>query len=123
VNHHNHINFPQNKIIKGQSALSSNRTNRDEAQTKGQALNSAKAATFTAKMFPIINSIRSPDMSMTTVAVKLNEMGFHTALNGIWHRSKISRLLKAAPEKYIEPAYLTFTWKFIVQKGKRPTSL
>ena len=82
--------------LKGQGALLGNRTNLNEAQAKGQARNAAKAAAFAAKMHPIINNIRTPDMSMATIAAKLNEMGFRTALNGTWHQSTVSRLLKAA---------------------------
>lgn len=82
--------------LKGQGALLGNRTNLAEAQAKGHARNASKAAAFTAKMLPIINSIRTPEMSMATVAAKLNEMGFRTSMDGTWHQSTVSRLLKAA---------------------------
>lgn len=85
--------------LKSQGALLGNRTNLSEAQAKGQARNASKAADFTAKMLPIINNIRTPDMSMATIAAKLNEMSFRTALNGTWHQSTVSRLLKASTEK------------------------
>lgn len=82
--------------LKAQGKVLGNQTNLSEAQAKGQATNSAKAKAFAAKMLPIINQYRAQDMPLAAIANELNKLGIKTALNGVWHQSTLSRLLKAA---------------------------
>jgi DNA invertase Pin-like site-specific DNA recombinase len=80
--------------LKAKGAVLGNRTNLSEAQAKGQATNKEKAKAFAAKMLPIINQYRAQNMSLAAIADELNKLGIKTALNGVWHQSTISRLLR-----------------------------
>lgn len=73
-----------------------NKTNLHEAQAKGQATNAAKAAAFTAKMAPVINELKAKNMTLDQVATYLNDNFFPTFSGKEWHKSTVSRLLKAA---------------------------
>lgn len=81
---------------KAQGVVLGNRTNLSEAQAKGQATNAAKAAAFVAKMHPTIQRMVDQKMTMTQIAAELNSSGIKTANDGTWHKSTVSRLLKAA---------------------------
>jgi DNA invertase Pin-like site-specific DNA recombinase len=83
--------------LKAQGKVLGNRTNLNEAQAKGQAANREKAKAFAAKMRPIVNQYRAQNMPLAAIADELNKLGIKTALNGVWHQSTLSRLLKAAP--------------------------
>ena len=82
--------------LKAKGARLGNRTNLAEAQAAGQATNAAKAAAFTAKITPEINLLQAQGKTLTQIADELTERGFKTANGGSWHKSTISRLLKAA---------------------------
>lgn len=82
--------------LKAQGKQLGNRTNLSEAQAKGQASNRGKAKAFAAKMLPIVKQYKAQGMSLTAIADELNRLGIKTALNGTWHQSTLSRLLKAA---------------------------
>jgi DNA invertase Pin-like site-specific DNA recombinase len=73
-----------------------NRTNLSEAQAKGQATNAAKAAAFAAKMVPIINELKAKRMTLDQIAAHLNDSFIPTFNGREWHKSTVSRLLKAA---------------------------
>jgi DNA invertase Pin-like site-specific DNA recombinase len=81
---------------KAQGVVLGNRTNLHEAQTKGQATNAAKAATFVAKIVPEIKLLQAQGKTLDAIATALTERGFKTANGGVWHKSTVSRLLKAA---------------------------
>lgn len=87
--------------LKAQGKLLGNRTNLSEAQQKGQATNSEKAKAFAAKVVPIINQYRSKNIPLAAIAEELNRLGIKTALNGTWHQSTISRLLKLAAQESV----------------------
>lgn len=73
-----------------------NKTNLAEAQTKGQATNAAKAAAFAAKVLPTIIQLKEHGMTLDKVAAELTKRGEKTFNGGEWHKSTVSRLLKAA---------------------------
>jgi DNA invertase Pin-like site-specific DNA recombinase len=73
-----------------------NKTNLAEAQAKGNATNAAKAAAFAAKMLPLINDLKAKAMTLDQIAADLNDRLVPTFNGREWHKSTISRLLKAA---------------------------
>jgi len=73
-----------------------NKTNLAEAQAKGNATNAAKAAAFAAKMLPLINDMKAKAMTLDQIAADLNDRLVPTFNGREWHKSTISRLLKAA---------------------------
>lgn len=73
-----------------------NKTNLKEAQAKGQATNAAKAAAFAAKMFPLINERKAKNMTLDQIAADLNSQFIPTFTGREWHKSTVSRLMKAA---------------------------
>lgn len=73
-----------------------NKTNLAEAQAKGQATNSAKAAAFAAKVLPKIVELKGKNMTLDQIAADLNEREIKTFNGGVWHKSTISRLLTTA---------------------------
>lgn len=81
---------------KAQGVVLGNRTNLSEAQAKGQATNAVKAATFAAKIVPEITQLQAQGKTLDAIAVALTERGVKTAHGGVWHKSTVSRLLKAA---------------------------
>lgn len=81
---------------KAQGVLLGNRTNLHEAQAMGQATNAAKAAAFAAKIVPEIKLLQAQGKTLDAIAAALTERGFKTFNGGTWHKSTISRLLKAA---------------------------
>jgi DNA invertase Pin-like site-specific DNA recombinase len=83
-------------VKKAQGVMLGNRTNLHEAQALGQATNAAKAAAFAAKIVPEIKLLQSQGNTLDAIAAALTERGFKTANGGVWHKSTLSRLLKAA---------------------------
>lgn len=83
-------------VRKAQGVLLGNRTNLSEAQAKGQATNAAKAAAFTVKLLPTVTRMREQKMTMDEIAAELNRNETRTFNGGTWHKSTVSRLLKAA---------------------------
>ena len=72
------------------------RTNLHEAQAKGQAANAACAAEFAAKVLPTILQMRSQKMTLDQIAEELTLRNISTLNRASWHKSTVSRLLKAA---------------------------
>ena len=66
------------------------------ARAKGQATNAAKAAEFAAKLIPTIKQLKDQGMTLDKVAAELTKRGEKTFNGGEWHKSTVSRLLKAA---------------------------
>jgi DNA invertase Pin-like site-specific DNA recombinase len=81
---------------KAQGIQLGNRTNLHEAQAKGQATNAAKAAAFAAEVVPEIKLLQGQGKTLEQIAAELTRRGFKTANGGTWHKSTVSRLLKAA---------------------------
>ena len=73
-----------------------NKTNLSEAQAKGQATNAAKAAAFAAKMLPLIQERKARSMTLDQIAADLNACSVPTFNGKEWHKSTVSRLLKAS---------------------------
>ncbi|VXC04741.1 Recombinase family protein [Massilia sp. 9I] len=73
-----------------------NKTNLSEAQAKGQATNAAKAAAFAAKMLPELKRLKDQCMTLDKIAADLNSRFVPTFNGKEWHKSTVSRLLKAA---------------------------
>ena len=67
------------------------------ARAKGQASNAAKAAAFAAKMLPVILDLKAKSMTLDQIAAYLTDNFYPTFNGGEWHKSTVSRLLKAAP--------------------------
>lgn len=82
--------------LKAKGVELGNRTNLHEAQSLGQATNAAKATAFAAKIVPEIKRLQGQNMTLDAIAAALTERGFKTANGGVWHKSTVSRLLKAA---------------------------
>lgn len=80
---------------KAQGVILGNRTNLHEAQAKGHAANAAKAAAFAARTAPEIKLLQSQGKTLDAIAAALTERGFKTANGGVWHKSTVSRLLRA----------------------------
>ncbi|MES2318806.1 MAG: recombinase family protein [Pseudomonadota bacterium] len=81
---------------KAQGVVLGNRTNLREAQAKGQATNAAKAAAFAAEVVPEIKQLQEQGKTLDAIAAILTKRGTKTANGGEWHKSTVSRLLKAA---------------------------
>jgi DNA invertase Pin-like site-specific DNA recombinase len=82
--------------LKAQGVQLGNQTNLSEAQAMGQATNAAKAAAFAAKIVPEIKLLQGQGKTLDAIATALTERGFQTFNGGTWHKSTVSRLLKAA---------------------------
>jgi DNA invertase Pin-like site-specific DNA recombinase len=82
--------------LKAQGVVLGNQTNLHEAQAKGQATNAARAAAFKAKVLPIIAELKAKNMTLDQIADTLKERKQPTFNGGEWHKSTVSRLLKAA---------------------------
>lgn len=80
---------------KAQGVVLGNRTNLAEAQAKGQATNAMKVAAFQAKVLPTIKQLKEQGMTLDQIAVELTSRGISTFAGGSWHKSTVSRLLKA----------------------------
>jgi DNA invertase Pin-like site-specific DNA recombinase len=81
---------------KAQGVVLGNRTNLHEAQAKGNATNAAKAAAFVTKMAPELLRLKDQGKTLDQIAAELNEREVKTFNGGEWHKSTVSRLLKAA---------------------------
>jgi len=66
------------------------------ARAKGNASNAARAAEFVAKMAPSIQQLQSRGLTLDQVAAELTRRGEKTLNGGEWHKSTVSRLMKAA---------------------------
>lgn len=82
--------------LKSKGAQLGNRTNLADAQAAGQAANAAKAAAFASRIVPEIKLLQAQGKTLTQIADELTARNFSTANGGAWHKSTISRLLKAA---------------------------
>jgi len=80
---------------KAQGVVLGNRTNLSEAQAKGQATNAVKAAAFAARVVPTIKQLKAQNMTLDQIAAELTVRNVATLNGGEWHKSTISRLLKA----------------------------
>lgn len=67
-----------------------------KARAKGNATNAAKAAAFAAKIVPTIKQLKEQGMTLDQVAAELTNRNIATFNGGEWHKSTVSRLLKAA---------------------------
>jgi DNA invertase Pin-like site-specific DNA recombinase len=83
-------------VKKAEGVLLGNRTNLADAQAKGQATNAAKAAAFRFKVLPTIKQLHEQKMTLDQIAATLTDRGISTLNGGAWHKSTVSRLLKAA---------------------------
>jgi DNA invertase Pin-like site-specific DNA recombinase len=81
---------------KAQGVVLGNRTNLAEAQAKGQATNAAKAAAFVSKVVPTIRQLKEQGMTLDQIAAELTSRSIRTFNGGAWHKSTVSRVLKAA---------------------------
>jgi DNA invertase Pin-like site-specific DNA recombinase len=81
--------------LKAKGVTLGNQTNLHEAQALGQATNAAKAAAFKAKLVPTIKQLQAQGMTLDQVAAELTERNISTFNGGAWHKSTVSRLLKA----------------------------
>ena len=82
--------------LKAQGVELGNRTNLHEAQAKGQASNATRAAAFAARIAPTIKHLQAQGMTLDQIAAELTERNVSTLNGGVWHKSTVSRLLKAA---------------------------
>jgi DNA invertase Pin-like site-specific DNA recombinase len=82
--------------LKAKGVLLGNKTNLSTAQAKGQAANATKAAAFAAKVVPLIIQLKQQSMTLDQIAAELTERNVKTLNGGVWHKSTISRLLKAS---------------------------
>lgn len=84
--------------LKAQGVQLGNRTNLIEAQAKGQATNAARAAAFKLKVLPTIKQLQAEGKTLDAIATELTERNVATFNGGVWHKSTISRLLKATAQ-------------------------
>lgn len=82
--------------LKARGVALGNKTNLHVAQAKGQATNAAKAAAFVAGVVPEIKLLQAQGKTLDQIATTLTERQFKTANGGAWHKSTVSRILKAA---------------------------
>jgi DNA invertase Pin-like site-specific DNA recombinase len=82
--------------LKAKGVVLGNRTNLLEAQAKGQATNAARAAAFKSKVLPTIKQLQAEGRTLDAIATELAERNVATFNGGVWHKSTVSRLLKAA---------------------------
>lgn len=66
------------------------------ARAKGNATNAAKAAAFAAKMQPELKRLKDQGMTLDQIASELNKREVKTFAGATWHKSTVSRLMKAA---------------------------
>jgi DNA invertase Pin-like site-specific DNA recombinase len=66
------------------------------ARAKGNASNAARAAEFAAKVVPTIKQLKDQSMTLDQIAAELTNRGIKTLNDREWHKSTVSRLLKAA---------------------------
>lgn len=66
------------------------------ARAKGNATNATKAKEFALKMAPTINDLKNRGMTLDQIAAELTKRGEKTMNGGEWHKSTVSRLMKAA---------------------------
>ncbi len=84
--------------LKAQGVQLGNRTNLIEAQAKGQATNAARAAAFKLKVLPTIKQLQAEGKTLDAIATELTERNVATFNGGVWHKSTVSRLLKATAQ-------------------------
>ena len=82
--------------LKAKGVVLGNRTNLLEAQAKGQATNAARAAAFKSKVLPTIKQLQAEGRTLDAIATELAERNVATFNGGVWHKSTVSRLLKAS---------------------------
>jgi DNA invertase Pin-like site-specific DNA recombinase len=82
--------------LKAKGVQLGNRTNLAEAQAKGAASNAARGEAFKAKIVPTIKDLQTQGMTLDQVAAELTARNISTLNGGVWHKSTVSRLLKAA---------------------------
>jgi DNA invertase Pin-like site-specific DNA recombinase len=82
---------------KAQGAKLGNRTNLEEAQTKGASANRAGANAFATNVLPIVRQIQATGATtFRAIAAALNARGIRTARGGAWHDSTVRNLLERA---------------------------
>ena len=85
------------QALKAQGVLLGNRTNLDEARQLAATSNRRNAATFAAKVLPLVQSMRDKGMSFRAIAMELDSLGIKTARGGNWHaRTLIDMVERAA---------------------------
>jgi DNA invertase Pin-like site-specific DNA recombinase len=66
------------------------------ARAKGNATNAAKSKEFAVKMAPTIKDLKDRGMTLDQIASELTKRCEKTLNGGEWHKSTVSRLMKAA---------------------------
>ena len=81
-------------VKKANGAVLGNRTNLEEAQSKGAAANRKQAEQFANNVMPIIDTIRGSGITtFKGIAEALNARSVKTARGGAWHDSTVRNLL------------------------------
>lgn len=88
----------EDSLLKAQGVQLGNHTNLLEAQAKGQAINAARAAAFKLKVLPTIKQLQAEGKTLDAIATELTERNVATFNGGVWHKSTVSRLLKATAQ-------------------------
>lgn len=82
---------------KAAGAVLGNRTNLQDAQRIGAAMNARTADAFAANVLPIVRSVEAAGIkSLRGIADALNARGVHTSRGGQWHAKTVGRLLGRA---------------------------
>lgn len=71
------------------------------ARANGNATNAAKFKKFALKMAPTINDLKDRRMTLDQIAAELTRRGEKTFNDGEWHKSTISRLMKAVQNSWL----------------------
>jgi DNA invertase Pin-like site-specific DNA recombinase len=74
-----------------------------QAAKKGAAVNNARAATFAANIFPVIERIRAGGGSLRQIAAELNARGIKTARGGEWYATTVRNILMAEKRAKVHP--------------------
>ncbi|GAB5426956.1 MAG: recombinase family protein [Devosia indica] len=83
---------------KAQGVKLGNRTNLDEASSKGNAVLRAQADQFAANVLPVVETIRGAGVStLRGIADALNARGVKTARGGKWYAATVRNLLEREP--------------------------
>lgn len=79
---------------KARGVVLGNRTNLDEARTKGSVTLKAQADEQAAKLAGLIKPLSEAGMPLRAIAARLTELGIPTARGGSWQAKQISRILE-----------------------------
>lgn len=84
---------------KAQGAVLGNRTNLEEAQAKGRAVQASQAQQFAENVHPIVQQIRGAGMiTLRQIAGALNARGIRTARGGEWSAAQVKFILDRVQE-------------------------